>query len=94
VQNFQVFTGFFLLITKIEIKLPAINFLQFYVIKPWIRIRDPDPQLEKMLDPVPYPDPYPKPLLGVWGGGGGVRKNSTAPAISTNARVRKCAENN
>jgi hypothetical protein len=34
------------LIKKIEIKFPATNFFQFYVIKPWIRIRDPDPQLE------------------------------------------------
>jgi hypothetical protein len=24
----------------------------------WIRIRNPDPQLEKMLDPDPYPDPH------------------------------------
>jgi hypothetical protein len=39
------------LIKKIKIKFPAINFFQFSVIKPWIRIRDPDPQLEKMLDP-------------------------------------------
>ncbi len=30
------------------------------IIKPWIRIRDPDPQLEKMLDPDPDPaDPKP-----------------------------------
>ncbi len=46
------------LIKKIEIKFPALNFFQFLVIKPWIRIRDPDPQLEKMLDPDPYPDPH------------------------------------
>jgi hypothetical protein len=46
------------LIKKIEIKFPAINFFQFLVIKPWIRIRDPDPQLEKMLDPDPYLDPH------------------------------------
>ncbi len=46
------------LIKKIEIKFPAINFFQFQVIKPWIRIRNPDPQLEKMLDPDPYPDPH------------------------------------
>jgi hypothetical protein len=32
------------LIKKIEIKFPAINFFQFKVIKPWIRIRDPDPE--------------------------------------------------
>ena len=30
------------LIKKIEIKFPAINFFQFEVIKPWIRIRDPE----------------------------------------------------
>jgi hypothetical protein len=30
------------LIKKIEIKVPAIKFLQFLVIKPWIRIRDPE----------------------------------------------------
>ena len=43
---------------KIEIKFPAINFFQFQVIKPWIRIRNPDPQLENMLDPDLYPDPH------------------------------------
>jgi hypothetical protein len=43
------------LIKKIEIKFPAINFFPFLVIKPWIRIRDPDPQLEEMLDPDPDP---------------------------------------
>jgi hypothetical protein len=32
------------LIKKIEIKFPAINFFQFEVIKPWIRIRDADPE--------------------------------------------------
>jgi hypothetical protein len=30
------------LIKKIEIKFPAKNFFQFF--KPWIRIRDPDPE--------------------------------------------------
>ncbi len=45
-------------IKKIKIKFPAVNFSQVWVIKPWIRIRDPDPQLEKMLDPDPYPDPH------------------------------------
>ncbi len=30
------------LIKKIGITFPAINFFQFQVIKPWIRIRDPD----------------------------------------------------
>jgi hypothetical protein len=34
------------LIKKIEIKFSAINFFQFYFIKPWIRIRirNPDPE--------------------------------------------------
>ncbi len=45
-------------IKKIKIKFPAVNFFQFLVMKPWIRIRDPDPQLEKMLDPDLYPDPH------------------------------------
>jgi hypothetical protein len=40
------------LIKKIEIKFSAISFFQFYVIKPWIRIRNPE--LEKMLDPDPH----------------------------------------
>jgi hypothetical protein len=44
------------LIKKIKIKFPAVNIFQFLVIKPWIR--DPDPQLEKMLDPDLYPDPH------------------------------------
>jgi hypothetical protein len=30
------------LIKKMEIKFPVINFFQFKVIKPWIRIRDPE----------------------------------------------------
>jgi hypothetical protein len=47
-----------LLMKKIKIKFSTVNFVQFYVIKSWIRIRDPDPQLEKMLDPDPYPDPH------------------------------------
>ncbi len=34
----------------------AVHFFQFWVMKP--RIRDPDPQIEKMLDPDPYPDPH------------------------------------
>ena len=46
------------LIKKLKIKFPAVNFFQFWVTKPWIRIRNPDPQLEKMLDPDPYPDPH------------------------------------
>jgi hypothetical protein len=33
-----------LLMKKIKIKFSAVNFFQFYVIKPWIRIRDPDPE--------------------------------------------------
>ncbi len=36
-------------IKKIEIKLPAINFFQFSVIKPWIRIRDPDPESRSVI---------------------------------------------
>jgi hypothetical protein len=32
------------LIKKIEIKIPAIIFFQFKVLKPWIRIRDLDPE--------------------------------------------------
>ncbi len=52
------------LIKKIEIKFPAINFfsiLGHQTLDPdpesgsAIRIRNPDPQLEKMLDPDPYP---------------------------------------
>ncbi len=46
------------LIKKIKIKFLVVIFFQFLTIKPWIRIRDPDPQLEKMLDPDPYPDPH------------------------------------
>ncbi len=45
------------LIKKIEIKFPAINFFQFYP-GSGSGIRNPDPQLEKMLDPDPYPDPH------------------------------------
>ncbi len=37
------------LIKKIEIKFPTINFFQFQVINPWIRIRDPDPQSDKSM---------------------------------------------
>ena len=44
------------LIKKIKIKFPVVSFFQFWIIKPWIRIRDPDPQLEKILDPDPYPE--------------------------------------
>jgi hypothetical protein len=41
-------------------KFPAVNFFQFYVIKPWIRIREPESgsTIRKMLDPDPYPDPH------------------------------------
>jgi hypothetical protein len=50
------------LIKKIEIKFPAVNFFNFRSSNPGsgsgIRIRNPDPQLEKMLDPDPYPDPH------------------------------------
>jgi hypothetical protein len=44
-------------IKKIEIKFPVLNFLNFRSSNPGygsgIRIRNPDPQLEKMLDPDP-----------------------------------------
>jgi hypothetical protein len=50
------------LIKKMEIKFPAINFFQYRSSNPrsgsGIGIRDPDPQLEKMLDLDPYPDPH------------------------------------
>ncbi len=50
------------LIKKIKIKFPAVNFFNFRSSNPGsgsgIRIRNPDPQLEKMLDPDPYPDPH------------------------------------
>jgi hypothetical protein len=48
------------LIKKIEIKFPAINFFNFRSSNPGSGsgIRNPDPQLEKMLDPGPYPDPH------------------------------------
>jgi hypothetical protein len=39
------------LIKKIEIKFPAINFFSIF----GLQTLDPDPQLEKMLDPDPYP---------------------------------------
>ncbi len=42
------------LIKKIEIKFPAINF--FSILSH--QTLDLDPQLEKMLDPDPYPDPH------------------------------------
>ncbi len=60
------------LIKKIEIKFPARNFFSFRSSNPGsgsgIRIRNPDPQLEKMLDSDPYPDPHlinadPKPCF-------------------------------
>ncbi len=47
------------LIKKIKIKFPAVNFFNFRSSKPGsgseILIRNPDPHLEKMLDPDPYP---------------------------------------
>jgi hypothetical protein len=51
------------LIKKIEIKFPAkIFFFNFRSSNlgsgSGIRIGNPDPQLEKMLDPDPYPDPH------------------------------------
>ncbi len=42
------------LIKKISIKFPAIDFFKYLVLKPGIRIRNPDPQLEKMLDLDPH----------------------------------------
>jgi hypothetical protein len=47
-------------INKIKNILPAVNFFNFRSLNPGsgIRIRNPDPQLEKMLDPDPYPDPH------------------------------------
>ncbi len=42
------------LITKIEVKFPAINFFSSL----GHQTLDPDPQLDKMLDPDPYPDPH------------------------------------
>jgi hypothetical protein len=48
------------LIKEIEIRFPAINFFHVRSSNPGsgsgIRIRNPDLQLEKMLDP--YPDPH------------------------------------
>jgi hypothetical protein len=50
------------LIKKIKIKFLVVNFFNFRSSNPGsgsgIRIRNPDPQLEKMLDPDPYPDPH------------------------------------
>ncbi len=50
------------LIKKIKIKFPAVYFSNFRSSNPGsesgILIRNPHPQLEKMLDPDPYPDPY------------------------------------
>ncbi len=43
------------LIKKTKMKFLVVNFFQFYIIKPWIWIRNPDPQLEEMLDPDPDP---------------------------------------
>jgi hypothetical protein len=49
------------LIKKIKIKVSAVNFFNFRSSNPGsgsvIRIRNPDPQLGKRLDPDPYPDP-------------------------------------
>jgi hypothetical protein len=42
------------LIKKIFKKFPAVNFLNFLVIKILDLELDPDPQLEKMLDPDPH----------------------------------------
>jgi hypothetical protein len=45
------------LIKKIEF-LFSFKFSQFLVIKTLDPELDPDPQLETMLDPDPYPDPH------------------------------------
>jgi hypothetical protein len=42
------------LIKKIKIKFPAVNFFSIL----GHQTLDPDLQLEKMLDPDPYPDPH------------------------------------
>jgi hypothetical protein len=39
---------------KIKIRFPAVNFFSIL----GHQTLDPDPQLEKMLDPDPYPDPH------------------------------------
>jgi hypothetical protein len=44
------------LIKKIYKKISALHFFQFLVIKPLDPEPDPDPKLEKMLDPDMYPD--------------------------------------
>ncbi len=44
------------LIKKIKIKFPAVNF--FPILGHQTLDPDPDPKLEKMLDPDPYPDPH------------------------------------
>ncbi len=48
------------LIKKIAIKFPALIFFNFRSSNPGSGsgIWDLDPQLEKMLDPDPYPDPH------------------------------------
>jgi hypothetical protein len=51
------------LIKKIKIKFLVVNFFsildhQTLGPDPGSGIRNPDPQLEKMLDPDPYPDPH------------------------------------
>jgi hypothetical protein len=46
------------LIKKIKIKFLVVNFFSNPGYESGIRIRDPDPQLEKILDPDPYPDPH------------------------------------
>ncbi len=44
--------------TFLTLKFLVVDFTQFLIIKLWIRVWNPDPQLEKMLDPDPYPDPH------------------------------------
>jgi hypothetical protein len=47
------------LIKKIEIKISSCKFFfNFRSSNPGSGIRNPDPQLEKMLDPDPYPDSH------------------------------------
>ncbi len=63
------------LIKIIEIKFPAINFFKFQVIKPWIRIRDPDPGSGSGIR-IRKPDPE---------SGSAIRKNAGSGSISGSA---------
>ncbi len=64
------------LIKKIEIKFPAINFFQFQVIKPWIRVRDPGPGSGSGIR-VRDPDPDRNPESG-----SAIRKNAVSGSAS------------